>query len=1744
MSIRNLSVLVSFFLLSQYSAIAQNYTLINDASVGSTCGYYQLTPDQGNQGGAVYQNNTINLRNSFDYKFCIFLGCNGGTGHSADGICFILTNNITGIGAIGGGLGYSGLAGNSLAVEYDTWQNNPYDPNDHHIALESGGNIQHNVVAPVTTPIPTMADCNWHTTEIIWNVNAQTYTVIFDGTTMFTYTGNIVANFFAGNPIVNWGWSGSTGGGYNQQEFCVQSISNWVAPVNYQSCNLTVPFTDISTSNVGSVLSWAWNFGDPGSGANNTSSLQNPTHTYPAAGTYTVTLTITDVSGCTQSYTHTMTIAPPITLTPTVTDPLCNGGSNGSISLTPSGGFGVSAGYGGYSYTWNNGITQSNEVGITAGTYDVTVTDGVCTSTATYTLNQPTAISATTSSTAASCGVSNGTATVTITGGTPNSSGSPYNNVSWDAVPAAYTPPNSYTSSNLAAGPYVANFTDANGCSALLTYRTTVASLPCGYTANAVPTNVTCFGLSDGSATLTVTGGNGTGTVTWKNSAGTVVGTGYTLSGVPAGVYTYTYNDTRPTTFGGTVTIYQPGGALNIGLSVVSTSCANTNDGQAVASITSNGTPNYTYQWSAAGQSSSPTATGLSPGSITVTVTDANGCSATATGNVLGHTPVVVTVGTMPDSCFNNSNGKAYATVSGGVPGYTFLWSTGPTGIGDTVYYLPSGPYTVTVTDQNGCTATATGTVSQPALLTATMMDSNVACFGSASGSATVVPAGGNGGFTYIWSGSSSTTATAAGLLPGTYYVTVTDSKLCSVTDSATITQPPSAINVTEDSVNVKCFGFATGSITLTATGGNLPYQITWSDIGIGALTRTNLLAGSYSYTVADAHLCSITGTITITQPPTAFTVIVDSSNVLCYHGNTGSITLEPSGGVPSYGTPWWSDGTVSLTRTNLTAGMYYFTDSDNNGCRFNDSVNITQPASPFTVALAQVNELCFGDSSGTITLTLSGGTTPYGTVTWRDTTLTGTTRTGLKAGNYSYIVSDSNGCTDSATLTITQNPRVVASVATLDSITCWGDNNGEVIIGATGGTGFYTYALDGSGTYQASNTFTGLTPGPHSVTVKDGNGCDSTIAFNIFEPPLLTDSILATVNDTCFNSCDGTILVTASGGMVPYQYSPDGVNFFNAPFLTGLCQNPAYTVTVKDRNGCLATVPDSITQPTQVIVSPVDSVTPTCYNGNDGSFVVLASGGSGSGYTYSLRGGPYQVSDTFRGLTVGSYPVTAKDANGCTGSYIITILNPLPTSFYTSTVINDSCYGNSTGSITINMTAGSTPYPYTYVWSTGTSTDSVLSGVPAGTYVVTVRDSNNCIVFSADSINTVTQPSALGASYTFTPVSCYGGSNGTITVTDTGGTFPYLNSWSTGATTTNVTGLSLGSYTDTITDNKGCVFIDIIPMTQPDSINIFDSITLVGCPGDSTGQIAVTDTGGTPGYTYLWSNGTTSPTATRLSVGNYSVIVTDRNGCKDTANYYVGEIPPMHVNAYIKNVLCPPLSNGSVILSVTGGSPAYQFEWSNGSIDSAVYSLPVGRDSVVITDQRGCVFDSTFVLSNDSAFIVRPEPDTVTILQGNNTQLAVAITSLGAGNPSTIIWAPANGLSCSDCIAPIAAPATTTQYAIEVVSDSGCVVNTQILVTVIPQHQLYLPNAFTPNADGVNDTWEVFGNKKAWIRCSVEIFDRWGEKVFYSTDLDFQWDGKYRDNYVLPGIYIYSFKVVFIDDYSVTNTGSITVIR
>jgi hypothetical protein len=1747
---------VVFYWLFPNDLSAQNYTVLNDASVYSGCNCYRLTPDQNNKGGGVYQNNAINLNNSFDYTFNVFLGCNA---NGADGIVFILTDNITGIGSRGGGLGYGGLSGNSLAIEYDTYQNTSNgDPPYDHIAMESGGSVSHNVAGPVQASASqtNIKDCAYHTTEIIWNVNTQTYTVYFDGSLRLTYTGNIVNTFFGGNPIVNWGWSGSTGGATDDQRFCITTVSSWTAGTNYQSCNNTIQFHDVSTSNVGSIHGWAWDFGEMASGTSDTSSRQNPTHTYASSGTYTVTLTITDMTGCTTTYSHAVTINPPITFTPTIVQPLCNGGNNGSVTLGISGGFGTAAGYGGYYYLWSNGATSNSDVGLTAGTYNITVTDSVCTTTASYTLNQPSPITASTSHTDASCGANNGSVTISISGGTP-----PYTGVSWNSVPG-------YTLTGLPAGLYIADFHDANGCSAALTYRETINSLPCGYNVSTASTDVTCYGGTNGTATLTVTGGVNPITISWTNSAGTVVSTAANATGLPADTYTYNYSDGSGQTFTGTVVVHQPGAALIASLTNTGTTCSYLNNGSAVASVTANGSPPYSYAWSVA-QPNSATATGLSPGAISVSITDNNGCTATAGGTVAGQTILSPSISVINDSCYLAHKGSATVTVTGGMPVYSYIWSNNA--IGSTNYSIGAGTYTVTVTDHNSCTATASGLVGQPPLLTEIMTHVNIACYGGNTGSATITPSGGNGGFAYSWS-NSAVTATTSPLATGTYYVTVTDSKNCMVSDSATITQPAAAFTVAVTQVNVKCKGSATGSITLTESGGTTPYgTVTWSDAGTGT-TRTGLVAGSYSYTATDANSCSATGTINITQPAATFTIAQAHTDVPCYGNNTGTITLTPSGGTTPYATPQWLDLAAGFTRSNLAAGTYYYADSDANGCLFIDSVKIIQPASAFTVTEVQVNVLCKGDATGSITLTESGGTTPYGNVNWSGGA-TGTTRTNLVAGSYTYTATDGNGCLATGTVTITEPAFSFTVAVTQVNVKCKGSATGSITLTEAGGTtpyGTVTWSDSGTGT-----TRTGLVAGSYSYTATDANSCSATGTISITEPAavftisqahtdvlcygnntgtitltpsggttpyatpqwldlatgftrsnlvagtyyyadsdangcLFIDSVkiiqptAMTVNvtetdATCSYNTDGTATATASGGVSPYDYSWS--NSFSETNVatsaaTGLSAN-SYTVTVTDQNACTIVGTTTVNAP-PAITAQLAITNVICYGGNTGAVNVTAGGGaSGFHYawspnaatgdqpvasglvadTYSLTitdansctldtfatvtqplsalsyttpvfvrnascnggangeikyvatggTGPYSFTwdgsaagsdDSAINLAAGMYDVTITDANSCTVANTVTVTQPTALTISSQSQTNEPCHGGNTGTATINIIGGTPGSGYTYTWNPNAGNTNTVSSLIAGSYAVTVTDSNQCTIIGNF---TITEPPQLTLSFTKSDALCHGGSTGSIAITSTGGT-PGANgygyTWNPGVSTNNTaSSLAAGTYGITVTDSLLCTATVSITVSEPQPLTpLIVSTTDVSCPGDSNGQVQLSATGGTSPYQYALSPdgvdyiSSSSGLFTGLKMGAYTDSVTDANGCSNTIAVTIIAPNPIIASSAIDTVKCYGESNGAIIISATGGTPGYTFAFSNGVTNTTGVDSPLvaGSFSLTITDAKGCAISDTVILSQPDSLEINVTPIDPTVDLTESIDLQAS-----SNNTNTVFtWSPATGLS------------------------------------------------------------------------------------------------------------------------------------
>jgi len=1624
-------------LLFSLHTFSQNYTVLGSASSLGGCNCFRLTPDADDQAGAIFQNQTINLNNSFDFTFNVFLGCNGSNG--ADGIVFVLTSNPNGLGNQGEGMGYAGSnQPYSIAVEFDTWQNgNAGDPSFDHIGINSGGLYSHNLGGAVSalTSQGVIDDCGWHTVRVVWDVNSNTFSVYFDGVLrQQIIIPNLVGTYFGGNPIVNWGWSGATGGGSNDQQVCVVNTSNWVAGVNYQSCNTTMQFQDISTSSLGSVQSWAWNFGD---GA--TSTQQNPSHTYAGNGTYTVTLTVTDISGCTNTYTHAVTINPPIVMNPTITPPPCNGGFNGGITIVSSGGFGPSAGYGGYTYSWSNGTTQSSLVGAGAGTYTLTVTDGVCTTTAQYTVNQPPALTATTSHTDAPCG-QNGTATITGSGGIP-----PYN-VNWAGFPATNGVPLS-----MPAGFWIADFHDANGCSALLQYNETITQLPCGITSSVTTSNVTCFGGNNGSATLTVTGGSGGSVSGWTTVSAGV----FTKTGLTAGTYSYNYVDANPAlNFSGSVTITQPGAAMVAALTTVDMSCANTNDGQAIASVISGGNSPYSYAWNPTGNNN-PVHTNLSAGPVSVTITDASSCTATTSGTITGPPTLTLNVTTVDDSCYQSQTGSAQANVSGGNPPYTYYWSNISSAQNN--LSLGQGNYSVTVTDDKGCTITGSATINQPTAFThSPLVPTNITCFGNATGAISTSANGGTPAYAYTWSPSGSG-SNPTGLTAGQYNVTISDAHNCRILDSIVLTQPASALTVTTSHTNVSCNGGSDGILTINVSGGTPPYSFLGNPVPAGTTVISNRTAGTYAGNVLDANNCSVAVSETITEP-TLLTLSEQHVNATCFGGTQGSVDLTVNGGTTPY-TYSWSNGSAAQDLTAIQAGTYTVTTNDLNLCSATLTVSITEPAAPVMV-VAVINATCFG-GSGSATANPSGGNAPF-TYVWSGTGGTTGQTVAKPAGNYTVTATDASTCQQTASLIITE-PADITISEVHTNISCFGNATGDITLTPGGGTGpNYTYAWNPN--VSNSNIANLLTAGTYNITVTDQANCTKISSIILTEPAQPVTINIQSNNISCFGANDGSITITTSGGTSPYNYT------WNPNITTG---------------------------------------------------------------------------NSVSNLGPGNYAITVSDANGCSVNPNVTLTEPSQPLSVTSTQTNLTCYQSNDGTASVVATGGTVPYAFT--WSPNVSSTFSANGLAAGNYDLTIIDNNGCTV---DTVFVVTQPTQLTTSETHVNVLCNGNLTGSVTITANGGTPGYTYNWNPNLSAIdNATNIPAGIYSVTVTDANACTAVQTAIVTEPPLLTLSATTVDVLCNGTATGIINSSANGGVPNYSFSASNGTNSYNSANGQFGNlfsgtYGVLVTDQNACSATTTATVNEPAALADVVNVTPATCYHYADGQIAVAAVGGVAAYNFSLSNGDVSSTGNFTGLSADiyTFTITDANGCTFTDSGIVTEPDSVLIDVTPTPVEVKLGNTLQLSTTTNQTGS---ITYSWTPAFGLSCYDCPNPVFDGVYSQPYLVVATTTDGCRGTSNFTVTVIPNYDVFIPNAFTPNGDGVNDFWQIFGNMPAIKQIDVMVFNRIGEKVFQSNDINFKWDGTYQGKDAPPGVYSYVAKFVWLNNHSDNRyKGTVTLLH
>ncbi|MCD6062644.1 MAG: C-terminal target protein, partial [Flavipsychrobacter sp.] len=1015
---------------------------------------------------------------------------------------------------------------------------------------------------------------------------------------------------------------------------------------------------------------------------------------------------------------------------------------------------------------------------------------------------------------------------------------------------------------NKLAGIYSFEVSDTKGCNAVDTYTITepTPALISGST-----TNITCFGANDGTISL-VTGGTAPHNFTWSNSATT-----QNLSNLAPGTYSVTVTDALNCSKTGTYTITQPT-LLTVNGTSTDVTCNGVADGT-INITAAGGTAPYSYSWS--NSATSDDLQSLAPGSYSVAVTDANGCTATASFNISEPLLLGATTTVNNASCFNAGNGNIDLSVTGGTAPFSYLWSNNATT--EDISNLAPGNYSVAITDAHGCTASTSAMVTQPVALALSGTTTNANCFGTSTGAIDITVSGGSTPYVYSWS-NNATTQDLAGIPAGSYNVVVSDNNGCSANASFNLTQP-TALAITKNITNVSCFGSNNGSIDITSSGGVAPYIYSWSN-NVNSEDISGLTAGNYTLTVSYGSSCSYSETITVTEP-NALTVAATASSTTCTGNNAdGTASVAAAGGTAPYSYSWSNNATTQSV-SGLTTGNYNVTVSDANGCTATASASVTSPAA-VTLSGATSNASCYQAANGGINLSVNSGAAPF-SYQWSNNATTEDI-TGLSAGNYSVTVTDANSCTATASFAITQPTSAVSISGVATDATSNGGSNGSINITVTGGVAPYSYQWSNNTTAEDP---TNLSAGNYTVTATDANGCTATASYTVSQPALFI--VTGAVTNTTCGGNNGAIALTISGGVSPFSFAWS--NNATSQNLNGLAAGN-YTVTVTDAANTVVTASFTISGSAQVVTATASVTDLTgCSGQNNGAITLTPSGGVAP---YTFNWGNNITTQNRTGLAAGSYTVVITDANACSATLTFNVggsNNPVAVS---GTVANVSCFGDNDGAIDATVTGGTAPYTYNWLLSNANTEDR--TNLYAGLYFLTVTDANGC---NDGKLFVVSTPAPIVAYGTTTNVSCNGGSNGAINLNVYGGTAPYTYSWSNNATSEDVSNLAAGSYSVTITDAHGCQKIMSFTITQPAAITANISVSPVitvtnGQPytiylglGPQSVTLSASVSGGTAPYSYSWTNVTSTASSVSVSpttTKTYTLTVTDAKGCNKTA--------------------------------------------------------------------------------------------------------------------------------------------------------------------------------------------------------------------------------------------------------------------
>jgi hypothetical protein len=846
------------------------------------------------------------------------------------------------------------------------------------------------------------------------------------------------------------------------------------------------------------------------------------------------------------------------------------------------------------------------------------------------------------------------------------------------------------------------------------------------------------------------------------------------------------------------------------------------------------------------------------------------------------------------------------------------------------------------------------------------------------------------------------------------YTLTVVSNGGCTYTSTKAVNVRPQIVHTETVVDSPSCYGYTTGKIATTATGGtgSISTQLFSVANGLqmaGVTPYSNLAAGVYKAVYTDAAGCKDSAQATINQPD-SLTVSVGFTGATCNGSSDGIAFGIVTGGTPTYSYAWTDTlgNTLTINTTsaagdtiyNLASGSYCLYVYDAKACIAIKCFTITQ-APALVLSVDSVDDvLCKGGNTGVITLATTGGVPGYKYNLGSGPFLyNGGVFSGLTAGSYTLVVNDSTGvCTDTVIATVGEPSAALAisAITLVDTNKCFGDATTDLVPSASGGTAPYVFTYSNS---TSGDTAKDLAANSYTVTVTDKNNCTASSVVVVNAPSAVVISNAAITHVSCNGSSNGSVMLTISGG-TPAASAP----LYNvSPSTSGLAMG-AYTFTVNDANSCAATTSVAITEPPVLDITSV-SVTPTKCNGSsDGTAKAIVTGGTGT-YSYEWKnagGSLAATSDSVSGLSAGTYTVIVSSPAGCIDSLVFAIIQPSSIAISGAVVQNESCFNACDGILNVTGSGGVGTYQYNLNGTGWVSADTFKTLCDA-TYTIAVRDAN--VICTATTVLTITGATS-PVSVTATAdsmVKCNGQANGGATATATGGTgATYTYSWadSTGviSSSASATGLAAGTYTVTASNGNACTASTTVTISQPDTLVASASVTTQIACNAGNAVITVSAMGGMINYIGV---GTYT-----VSAGTYTYNVSDANGC--TSSTTVNVTAPTAVSIDSTNSTMPTcngLADGKLcVATVSGGNAPYKYLWSNGDTVSCASNLAAGTYSVIVTDANACSATKSFVLGAPSALVI--DSIVVAPLDCSSTAGGSAIVYASGGTGTyTYVW-------------------------------------------------------------------------------------------------------------------------------------------